>query len=97
SSLLERVGALWNCYGPTETTIWSTVDEVRGEGPTLIGRPIANTEAYVLDRRGAPVPLGAPGELVLGGAGVARGYLGRPDLTAERFVPDPFGAPGSRM
>src|SRR6185295_17288403 len=67
SSLLERVGALWNCYGPTETTIWSTVDEVRGEGPTLIGRPIANTEAYVLDRRGAPVPLGAPGELVLGG------------------------------
>jgi amino acid adenylation domain-containing protein len=98
SSLLERVGALWNCYGPTETTIWSTVEEVvQIAGAVAIGRPIANTEAYVLDRRGAPVPLGAPGELVLGGAGVARGYLGRPDLTAERFVPNPFGAPGSRM
>src|SRR6185295_13391032 len=98
SSLLERVGTLWNCYGPTETTIWSTVEEVvQIAGAVAIGRPIANTEAYVLDRRGAPVPLGAPGELVLGGAGVARGYLGRPDLTAERFVPDPFGAPGSRM
>ncbi|HKI02159.1 MAG TPA: non-ribosomal peptide synthase/polyketide synthase, partial [Thermoanaerobaculia bacterium] len=95
ASLLERVGSLWNVYGPTETTVWSTVEEI--QGLISIGRPIANTEAYVLDGRGNPVPVGALGELVLGGKGVARGYLGRPDLTAEKFVPNPFGAPGSRL
>ncbi|HKI06703.1 MAG TPA: amino acid adenylation domain-containing protein, partial [Thermoanaerobaculia bacterium] len=95
ASLLERAGSLWNVYGPTETTVWSTVEEIHG--PISIGRPIGNTEAYVLDGRGNPVPVGALGELVLGGAGVARGYLGSPDLTAEKFVPNPFGTPGSRM
>src|SRR6185295_900888 len=97
ASLLERVGSLWNVYGPTETTVWSTVEEIRSEGPVSIGRPIANTEAYVLDGSGQPSPVGVPGELLLGGAGLARGYLARPELTAERFVPDPFGAPGSRL
>jgi amino acid adenylation domain-containing protein len=85
-----------NGYGPTETTIFSTAFPVAGQptgeppqGPP-IGRPLANTRVWVMDRRGRPVPAGAPGELWLGGAGVARGYHGRPDLTAERFVPDPF-------
>ncbi len=96
ASLGQRVGSLWNLYGPTETTVWSTVEEIRGEGPILIGKPIANTEAYVLDGAGQPAPVGVPGELLLGGAGLARGYLARPELTAERFVPDPFGT-GSRL
>ncbi|MFF1902981.1 amino acid adenylation domain-containing protein [Kitasatospora sp. NPDC058218] len=88
---------LWNMYGPTETTIWSAVAEV-GEGPISIGEPIANTELHVLDDRGRPAPPGVPGELHIGGAGLARGYLGRPGLTAERFVPHPFGsAPGDRL
>ncbi|HSS77098.1 MAG TPA: amino acid adenylation domain-containing protein, partial [Thermoanaerobaculia bacterium] len=97
ADLVERVGSLWNIYGPTETTVWSTVEEVRGGGPILVGRPIANTESFVLDVDGDPAPVGVPGELLLGGAGVARGYLGRPDLTAEKFVPNPFGAAGSRL
>jgi len=97
SALRPRVGSLWNVYGPTETTIWSTVAEVTGEGPISIGRPIANTESYVLDEGGRPVPVGVPGELLLGGVGLARGYLRRPELTAERFVPNPFGEAGSRL
>ena len=90
---------VWNVYGPTETTIWSTIQRITpGPGPVPIGRPIANTRVYVLDPRGAPTPTGVPGELFIGGLGVALGYLNRPALTAERFLPDPFvGAPGARM
>ncbi|HMC07779.1 MAG TPA: amino acid adenylation domain-containing protein, partial [Actinomycetota bacterium] len=97
--LRARSGELWNVYGPTETTIWSTAERVEEVGSTVsIGRPIANTSVYVLDARLQPVPRGARGELYIGGRGVARGYLDRPELTAERFVPDPFGdEPGARM
>ncbi len=97
--LLGKVGALWNVYGPTETTIWSTAGRVRGgEGAVPLGGPLANTQIHLLDRGGQPVPVGVPGELFIGGDGVARGYLGRPALTAERFVPDPFAAaPGARL
>ncbi|HEX4961001.1 MAG TPA: amino acid adenylation domain-containing protein, partial [Thermoanaerobaculia bacterium] len=97
SVLRHRVGSLWNVYGPTETTIWSTVEEIRSDGPVFIGRAIANTEAYVVDGAGQPMPVGVPGELLLGGAGLARGYLGRPDLTAEKLVPNAFGTAGSRL
>ncbi|HEV2736703.1 MAG TPA: amino acid adenylation domain-containing protein, partial [Longimicrobiaceae bacterium] len=91
--------SLWNLYGPTEATIWSTAGLCRaGAGRPSIGRPVANTAAYVLDAGLAPVPPGVPGELFVGGAGVARGYVGRSDLTAERFVPDPFGGDqGARL
>lgn len=97
--LLQRCGELWNMYGPTETTIWSTLFQVVDrDAPVLIGRPIANTRIYVLDRSGRPVPTGVPGELHIAGAGVARGYLNRPDLTAEKFVRDPLcNVPGGRM
>ena len=89
---LCRTGArVWNMYGPTETTIWSAIHPVEsGSGPVLIGRPIANTSMHVLDGHRAVVPVGVAGELYIGGAGVARGYRNRPELTAERFVPDPF-------
>ncbi|MCC7361304.1 MAG: amino acid adenylation domain-containing protein [Anaerolineales bacterium] len=95
--LLARGGALWNLYGPTETTIYSTFKRVEGgAGPVTIGRPLANTQAYVLDRHRQPTLIGVPGELYLGGEGVAPGYWQRPELTAERFVPNPFveAAPG---
>lgn len=89
--LIPKCRSLWNMYGPTETTIWSAVDRVReGEGPVLIGRPIDNTRLYVLDARMNPVPIGVPGDLYVGGDGLARGYLNQPELTAERFVNDPF-------
>ena len=104
--LLARTRELWNVYGPTETTVWSTVHRVSaadacGARPMPLGAAIANTEIHLLDRFGRglePVPPGAPGELHIGGEGLARGYLGRPDLTAERFVPDPLAArPGARL
>lgn len=90
--LVARCGEVWNMYGPTETTIWSSVYRVQGdEGRILpIGRPIANTTFYVLDDTRQPVPVGSEGELYIGGEGLARGYFERPELTAEKFVPDPF-------
>ena len=88
----------FNLYGPTETTIWATSAQLRPGEPVHIGRPIANTRVYVLDRHLAPVPVGVPGEMCIGGAGVARGYHNREDLSAERFVPDPFSEePGERL
>jgi len=84
-------GKIHNMYGPTETTIWSathTLDQVDGIVP--LGRPIANTQVYILDKNQHPVPIGVPGELFIGGQGVTRGYLNRPELTQERFVPNPF-------
>jgi amino acid adenylation domain-containing protein len=91
-----RTGSLWNMYGPTETTIWSCVEEVTGEGPVSIGRPIANTRVYILDDELHPVPEGVPAEMFIAGDGVARGYWKRDDLTAGMFLPDPF-RPGERM
>lgn len=88
-----------NMYGPTETTVWSSTQGVEPtEGTVPIGRPIANTRLYVLDDAREPTPVGVPGELYIGGDGVTRGYFAREDLTAARFVPDPFAAEeGARM
>lgn len=92
-AILERVAELWNLYGPTETTIWSTLAPIERDGaPISIGGPIGNTQVHVLDAAGEPVPIGVAGEICIGGAGVAEGYLKRPELTAQRFVPDPFAA-----
>jgi natural product biosynthesis luciferase-like monooxygenase protein len=89
------VGAVEVMYGPTETTVWSSTGPAEaGEAVANLGRPIANTRLYVLDAGGAPVPPGLPGELWIGGAGVARGYLGQPELTAARFLSDPFAGSG---
>lgn len=99
-SLLVRCDELWNMYGPTETTIWSAAFPVRhlGADSIPVGRPIRNTTFYVLDGSRQPVPQGVVGELWIGGEGLARGYLHRPDLTAERFVPCPWAREGeSRM
>ncbi|HEY0737024.1 MAG TPA: amino acid adenylation domain-containing protein [Herpetosiphonaceae bacterium] len=96
--LLARSAAVWNMYGPTETTIWSTIQHLAADAaPISIGRPIANTQIYILDRSMQPVPLGVAGELYIGGLGLARGYRNRPELTAEQFVPSPFGQPGARL
>ncbi|MGD0603557.1 MAG: amino acid adenylation domain-containing protein [Streptosporangiaceae bacterium] len=88
-ALGTKVSELWNMYGPTETTIWSAAQPI-DPGDVCIGGPVANTTIYVLDPCGEPVPPGVPGELYVGGDSVARGYHGRPGLTAERFVPDPW-------
>ncbi|MFF0208614.1 amino acid adenylation domain-containing protein [Streptomyces althioticus] len=98
-ALYELGGSLTNVYGPTETTIWSTsarLDATTCERPP-IGRPLDNTQVYVLDAGLRPVAPGEAGELYIAGTGVARGYLNRPALTSERFTADPFGPPGSRM
>jgi len=89
---------VFNLYGPTECAIWATGGELGGDGLAHIGRPIGGVSAYVLDQELEPVPAGVPGQLYLGGAGVARGYLNQPSLTALKFVPDPFsGESGARM
>ena len=91
-ALLERAASVWNMYGPTETTVWSTCHRITDPTTTIpIGKPIANTQIYILDRYMRPQPIGIPGEIYIGGAGVARGYLGREELTKERFVADRFG------
>ena len=97
--LLDCGRELWNVYGPTETTVWSTLERVRpGKGPVAIGRPIANTQVYIVDRSMQLLPAGVPGELLIGGLGVARDYLDRTELTAEKFIDDPFGSrPGGRL
>src|SRR4029077_17715467 len=109
-SLVERLAAgvgegctLYNGYGPTEATVNSLLFEIgrpgelRGLDRTPIGRPSAENTVYVVDRLGSAVPVGVPGELQVGGPGVARGYLGRPERTAEKFVPDALGEPGARL
>lgn len=89
ATLVTRAAELWNGYGPTETTVWSTFHRVTAPVErVLIGRPVANTRIAILDANGEPTPVGVPGELFIGGAGVATGYLNRPDLTAERFTHD---------
>jgi amino acid adenylation domain-containing protein len=99
SQLQERCKDLLNLYGPTESTIWSTLSHVdKTSGAVSIGRPIANTEIYLLDIHLQAVPVGIVGEIYIGGSGLARGYLNRPDLTAERFIPYPYSQqPGSRL
>ncbi len=98
-SLLSRAGRVWNMYGPTETTVWATVQQIDSRSDRMtVGRPVANMQAYILDRHLQPTPIGIPGELFIGGEGVARGYRGRIDLTAERFLPDPFrNQPSARL
>jgi amino acid adenylation domain-containing protein len=99
TQLFPKTGRLWNLYGPTETTIWSTGFQITSAGqPVLIGKPVHNTQCYILDATGQPVPLGATGELYIAGDGLATGYLNRPELTAEKFVANPFSSvPGARM
>jgi amino acid adenylation domain-containing protein len=104
--LFERSASLWNLYGPTETTIWSSVYQIEADrseahakqAAELIGRPLANTQTFILDRHLKPVPVGVSGELYIGGDGLARGYLNHPELTAERFIRSPFSdTSGTRL
>lgn len=97
--LLDAGVELWNMYGPTETTVWSTLCRITdAQQKITIGRPIDNTQVWVLDEQLRPCPIGQEGELCIGGAGVATGYFNRPELTAEKFVADPFDrTPGARI
>jgi amino acid adenylation domain-containing protein len=96
--LLPKCASLWNMYGPTETTIWSAVDRVERPGTPVIGRPMGNTQFHVLDSHLQPVPIGVPGELHIGGDGLARGYLNREELTREKFIKNPFSSePQARL
>jgi amino acid adenylation domain-containing protein/non-ribosomal peptide synthase protein (TIGR01720 family) len=105
NQLLQRGAELWNLYGPTETTIWSALKKVESnneaehtDSVVSIGRPIANTQFYILDSYLQPVPVGVPGELHIGGVGLARGYLNRPELTGQKFISNPFNNdPTSRL
>ncbi len=97
AALIARNVTLWNIYGPTETTIYSAGAQVHADEAITHGDPLPDTVLRVIDRQGAAVPDGGLGELCIGGENLARGYLGRPGLTAERFVPDPDGAPGARI
>jgi len=98
-ALLNRVGQLWNMYGPTETTVWSTCCQILDARRGLtVGKPINNTSIWVLDSKLQPCPIGVPGEIHIGGDGVASGYFNRPELTRERFIPNPYGRDsGSRL
>ena len=97
--LLDRGSSVWNMYGPTETTIWSAMHRVAsGESVISVGSPIDNTQIFILDSHLNPVAVGVPGELYIGGAGLARGYKNRPELAAEKFIPNPFSRdPGARL
>ncbi len=101
--LIKKCSELWNMYGPTETTVWSTVEKVEIDendktGYVNLGKPIDNTFIYVLNSEFQPVPIGYPGELFIGGDGLAKGYFNLPDMTKEKFLPDPFSdRPGARM
>jgi amino acid adenylation domain-containing protein len=97
--LLDRIGSLWNMYGPTETTIWSSLCEIKkGDTPITIGKPIGNTQLYILDAYLQPMPVGVVGELHIGGEGLARGYLNHPHLTREKFILDCFSSkPAARL
>ena len=88
--LCDAVPEVWNLYGPTETCVWATAERVRKSARITLGKPLANYAAYVLDNALRPCPIGVVGEIYIGGAGVGKGYLDRPDLTAERFIPNPF-------
>ena len=96
--LTASFGEVWNVYGPTETTIWSARTRLPPNEPVHLGKAIENTRLYLLDQRRAPAPIGLPGELLIGGEGLARGYWRQPGLTADRFLPDPYSPePGARM
>ncbi|MGB8840146.1 MAG: amino acid adenylation domain-containing protein, partial [Aliidongia sp.] len=98
TTLLQNGGRLWNMYGPTETTIWSSCAEITAEtNQIVIGAPIANTQFHILDRFDQPVPIGVPGQLHIGGEGLARGYFKSPDLTSEKFIANPLGTPSPRL
>jgi len=96
--LLARCGELWNVYGPTETTVWSVLDRVLPDDTITVGRPIHNMRVYVADANRQLVPVGVPGELLIGGIGLGHGYVNRPELTAQAFIADPFsGIPAARL